>query len=59
MNANEQTISTLRNQLKDNKCQIDDENIVSIAKANARIARELRDLRGHKELFTTTTTKQN
>jgi hypothetical protein len=56
----EQLIQTLRNDLhKNGKIGVDSEDVVKVARANAAIARQLRNLRGHGDLFTTTTTTPN
>jgi hypothetical protein len=57
---NTKLIESLRNDLRENgKTSADADNILTIAKLNASIARRLRVLRGHGDLFKIeTTTKQ-
>jgi hypothetical protein len=57
MNTIELEIQTLRNELRANgRIPTDADNVLEVAGANAKAARKLRELRGHKDLFTVTNT---
>ena len=48
---NQFEITRLRGELQICKCRGEDDNIVTVARNNAALARKLRELRGHADLF--------